>query len=128
MQQIYAIIACFAKIIYAIIAHLICSMGLVYFHIDFPFCLLLTLPTAKARFFATLLIRDRNLEQTKKRKQFIYDVLSEQLDKAVKALEELGFRFGLTAIIGEEMVDDKIAVYEAELRNATDKGAGLFGS
>ena len=48
--------------------------------------------------------------QQEKTKQIIYDVLSEQLDTVTAAVEELGFRFGHTAIIGEELVDNEIVV------------------
>lgn len=41
--------------------------------------------------------------ENEKKKQFIYDVLAEQLHNVTTAMEELGFRFGLTGIVGEEM-------------------------
>lgn len=55
--------------------------------------------------------------QQEKTKQIIYDVLSEQLDAVTAAMEGLGFRFGHTAIIGEELVDNEIvvALYEEKL-------------
>ena len=68
----------------------------------------------KAEFFLYPITKEHKGPKPKtdeeKRKQAIYDVLSEQLDKTVKTLEELGFRFGITGIIGEEMADDKILV------------------
>lgn len=48
--------------------------------------------------------------ENEKKKQYIYDVLAEQLDNVTKALEELGFRFGLTGIIGDDMEDGVVEV------------------
>lgn len=48
--------------------------------------------------------------EEEKAKQFIYDVLSEQLHKTIKALEEIGFSFGLTGIIGDEEIGKKVEV------------------
>lgn len=48
--------------------------------------------------------------QQEKTKQIIYDVLSEQLDVVTAAMKELGFCFGHTAIIGEELVNNEIVV------------------
>lgn len=48
--------------------------------------------------------------QHEKTKQIIYDVLSEQLSKVTTAMEELGFRFGYTAIIGEELAYNEVVV------------------
>lgn len=48
--------------------------------------------------------------EEEKAKQFIYDVLSEQLHKTIKALEEIGFSFDLTGIIGDEEIGKKVEV------------------
>ena len=48
--------------------------------------------------------------ENEKKKQYIYDVLAEQLDNVTKALEELGFRFGLTGIIGDDREDGVVEV------------------
>ena len=48
--------------------------------------------------------------QQEKTKQIIYDVLSEQLDKVVGAMGNLGFHFGNTAIIGEDAVSNQVQI------------------
>lgn len=68
----------------------------------------------KAEFFQYPISREHKgpkpKTQQEKTKQIIYDVLSEQLSKVTTAMEELGFRFGYTAIIGEELADNEIVV------------------
>ena len=48
--------------------------------------------------------------EEEKAKQFIYDVLSEQLHKTIKELEEIGLSFGFTAIIGDEEIGKNVQV------------------
>ena len=48
--------------------------------------------------------------EEEKRKQIIYDVLAEQLHNVAGAMEELGLRFGLTGIIGEDMESGVVEV------------------
>ena len=48
--------------------------------------------------------------ENEKKKQFIYDVLAEQLHNVTTAMEELGFRFGLTGIVGEDMENGVVEV------------------
>jgi hypothetical protein len=48
--------------------------------------------------------------EEEKAKEFIYDVLSEQLQKTIKALEEIGLSFGFTAIIGDEEIGKNVQV------------------
>ena len=48
--------------------------------------------------------------EDEKRKQIIYDVLAEQLQNVAGAMEELGLRFGLTGIIGEDMESGVVEV------------------
>lgn len=76
----------------------------------------------KAEFFRYPIIKEHKgpKPQTKqeKTKQIIYDVLSEQLSKVTAAMEGIGFRFGHTAIIGEELADNEIMVVLYEVKPA----------
>lgn len=59
-------------------------------------------------------------EKTRER---IYDILGEQLDKVVSALEELGGVFGNTGIIGDDLEDDLVhVVLYRQQASATGKG------
>lgn len=48
--------------------------------------------------------------EEEKRKQIIYDVLTEQLHNVAGAMEELGLRFGSTCIIGDDMASGLVEV------------------
>lgn len=43
--------------------------------------------------------------------QKIYDILSEQLDKVIASMKELGCVFGNTGIIGDELEDDSVHIF-----------------
>lgn len=45
-----------------------------------------------------------------KARQKVYDVLGEQLDKVISALKEVGFEFGNTGIIGDDLEDDSVHI------------------
>lgn len=68
----------------------------------------------KAEFFQYPIMKEHKGSQPRtqqeKTKQIIYDVLSEQLDKVAGAMEELGFHFGSTAIIGEDAVSNQVQI------------------
>lgn len=68
----------------------------------------------KAEFFQYPITKEHKGPEPRTRqektKQIIYDVLSEQLDKVAGAMEELGFHFGSTAIIGEDTVSNQVQV------------------
>lgn len=48
--------------------------------------------------------------EQEKRRQRIYDTLSDQLDKVVAAMEQIGVRFTTTAIIGDDTGSDQIQI------------------
>lgn len=68
----------------------------------------------KAEFFQYPILKEHKgpqpRTQQEKTKQIIYDVLSEQLDKVAGAMENLGFHFGNTAIIGEDAVSNQVQI------------------
>lgn len=68
----------------------------------------------KVEFYQYPLSKERKGPQPRreeeKAKEFIYDVLSEQLQKTIKALEEIGLSFGFTAIIGDEEIGKNVQV------------------
>lgn len=45
-----------------------------------------------------------------KARQKVYDVLGEQLDKVISALKEVGFEFGNTGIIGDDLEDNAVHI------------------
>lgn len=68
----------------------------------------------KAEFFQYPITKEHKGSEPRTRqektKQIIYDVLSEQLDKVAGAMEELGFYFGSTAIIGEDTISNQVQI------------------
>ncbi len=48
--------------------------------------------------------------EREKARQKVYDVLGEQLDKVISALKEVGFEFGDTGIIGDDLEDDAVHI------------------
>lgn len=43
-------------------------------------------------------------------RQMVYDILGEQLDKVVSALKEVGYEFGNTGIIGDDLEDETVHI------------------
>ena len=58
-----------------------------------------------------------------KARQKVYDVLCEQLDKVISALKEVGFEFGDTGIISDDLEDDAIHI-ELYRQKASITGKG----
>ena len=58
-----------------------------------------------------------------KARQMVYDILGEQLDKVVSALKEVGFEFGDTGIIGDDLEDEAVHI-ELYRKKASITGKG----
>lgn len=58
-----------------------------------------------------------------KARQMVYNVLGEQLDKVISALKEVGFAFGNTGIIGDDLEDDAVHI-ELYRQQASIRGKG----
>ena len=58
-----------------------------------------------------------------KARQKVYDVLGEQMDKVISALKEIGFEFGNTGIIGDDLENDAVHI-ELYRQKASITGKG----
>lgn len=58
-----------------------------------------------------------------KARQMVYHVLGEQLDKVISALKEVGFEFGNTGIIGDDLEDEAVHI-ELYRQEASITGKG----
>ena len=56
-------------------------------------------------------------------RQMVYDILGEQLDKVISALKEVGYEFGNTGIIGDDLEDEAVHI-ELYRQQASITGKG----